>query len=210
MKRGYVILILVMLMFVINKLQAGEPEKYRIEFMNCKRILVGDKWLKQFDTFDSSMKIHWKNGRQYLRVRCLKNQKEYGLNMDSFIEAKVQTLSDFLIKSNSVSTRGYSSSQHYSQVRHYLVDSLHFQAFDEPQSDVVTEAIWQHPDGKKYVTPVQRTSDDAFYIITRETLGFSNPPDSLFLDIQERSTKDNWTNRIYRKIPIRCLPLKTE
>ena len=210
MKRKHIILTLLMLIPAVVKLQAGEPEKYRIEFMNCKRILVGNKWLKNNDTFEDPMTIHWKNGKQYLRVRSLKTQKEYGLNMDAFIEAKVQNLRDFLIKTNSVSTRGRSRFQHYSQVVHYLVDSLQFQAFEEPQPDVVTEAIWQQRNGSKHVTPIQRTPDNKFYIITRDVLGAETPPDSLLLDIQERSIKENWRNRVYRQIPIRCLPIEVE
>ena len=209
MKREYMIPILTLLMLLLTvvDLKAGNPEKYRIEFMNCKRILVGDKWLRVNDIFEDPMTIHWQNGKQFMRVRSLQTQKEYSLNKEMFVEAKVQNLHDFLFKSKSPSTRGYSFVLHYSQINHYLVDTLHFQAFDEPQPDVVTEAVWKKDDGSEQVTKLKRTTDNAFYIVTRKILGTGKAPDSLRLDIRERSIKENWTNRIYRQIPIRCLPL---
>ena len=206
-------IILLLTLFALFQAVISPPaneELFRIEFMNCKRIQVGEKWLRRNDTFEDPKTIHWTNAKQYMRVRSLKTQKEFGLSMEVFAEAKVQNLRDYLMKTNSASTRGVARKLHYSQVRHYLVDSLHFQAFDAPQPDVVTEAVWQRPDGSEQVTTLERTEDNAFYVVKRDILGRGTPPDSLRLDIQERSTKENWTNRIYRQIPIRCLPQKVK
>ena len=206
--RRFHLLALFSFLLTATSLQAEEPDLYRIEFMNCKRIQVGEKWFRIHDVFDGKDTVRWKNGRQFMRVRNVKTQKEYALTLDGFEAAKVQTLHDFLIKTNSVSTRGFVGTRHYSQVVHYLVDSLHFQAFDDPQPDVVTEVVWKRLNGREQVTRIQRTSDNSYYIVTRAILGRGTPPDSLLLDIRERSIKEGWVNRVYHQIPVRCLPPK--
>ena len=210
MKKNIILRLRILLVFMMTSLTlcAEEPVVFCIEFLNCKRIQIGNEWLKTHETFLSNKIIHWKNGRQYMRVRSLNNPKKvYGVTMEGFKEAKVQTLHDFLVKTNSTSSRGDMTSKHYSKVRHYLVDTLLFQAFDKLQSDVLIEAVWKKEDGTEQVTRLQRTSDNAFYIVTRDILGQGTYTDSILLDIRERPANNDWTNRVYRNIPIRCLPL---
>lgn len=209
MKMIYIFRMFIMASFImsVKTLDAMEPEMFRIEFMNCKKIQIGKEWLRTKETFMSDKVIQWENGRQYMRVRSLRDPNMvFGITYEGFKEMKVKTLYEFLVKTKSTSTRGKLFSRHYSQVRHYLVDTLLFQAYDEPQSDIVTEAVWLRPDGREKVTRLQRTTDNTFYIVNRNILDQGTIPDSLLLDIRERSSNDDWINRIYRQIPIICLP----
>lgn len=205
----HLLLLLVSVLGTVN-LCAAEAEQYYIEHMNCKQILVGDRWCRKHDVFTCNQTIHWTKGTQYMRVRSLVSQKVYHLTMAGFQEQRARTLQEFLVNTSSASTRGMGQQRHYSRVRHYLVDTLCFQAFDEPQSGVLTEAVWLRSDGQEVITPLRRTPDGTHYVVTRSILGRGTPPDSLQLDIRERSTQEDWVNRVYRHIPVICLPKKVK
>ena len=68
------------------------------------------------------------------------------------------------------------------------------------------DAVWMN--GKKdVVTPIKRTPDDRFYIVSTAVFGNQKAQD-IKLTIRERSKDNSWVNNVYQNIPIIYIPKK--
>ena len=62
---------------------------------------------------------------------------------------------------------------------------------------------------KKIITPIERTTDGKFYVISLEVYKDEQPCD-IRLGIRERNDALNWVNNIYQDIPIIYIPKSIE
>lgn len=206
---------LLALTFVLAGIVIGvKAEEYTILFLNTPRIKIGEKWLKQGDSFDNKDIIYWTNNdKQMMKVKD-GNGKVYKLSRRGFLayeknSTSIKSLSDFLLHEQYLGTRGDESKKYYTEQEFYLVDTLHFQTFNERKIDnMITEAVWMKGD-KKIITPIERTADGKYYVISLEVYKDEQPCD-MRLGIRERNDALNWVNNIYQDIPIIFIPKSIE
>ncbi len=183
-------------------------KNYRILFLNTNSIRIGNKVLHEQDVFSDTEEIHWKDLRQMMEVQNVSNPSEkHTLTKHGFIECKkdgVKSLLDF-IKVQSLGTRNTEGGKkHYSEIYHYLVDTLMFPTTTREDSSIRCEAAWIK--GKKeIVTPVKRSPDGRFYIISLDIYKGKKPCD-INLDIREVNEQIKWVNNVYKGIPIVYIP----
>lgn len=186
---------------------------YIITFLNTKTIQIGDRQLRKGDTFYSGQTIHWKkDNRHTMRVRVIgKDGKPHGeeitCNREGFCKYKQKgllSLFDYLTQERSLGTRGKQERKdHYSYKTHYLIDTL---MLPTKATSVVlpAEAIWKHHD-KEIITPISRSHDGRFYVISLDIYANCKPRD-IKLSIRERDAEIEWINFVYRDIPIMFIP----
>lgn len=183
-------------------------KNYRILFLNTNSIKIGDRVLHEQEVFSDTEEIHWKDLRQMMKVQNVNNPSEkYTLTKHGFKEYKkdgVKSLLDF-IKVHSLGTRDTNyGKKHYSEIYHYLTDTLMFPTTTREDSSIRCEAVWIN--GKKeMVTPVKRSSDGNFYIISLEIYKGKKPCD-INLDIREVNEQIKWKSNVYKSIPIVYIP----
>ena len=93
---------------------------------------------------------------------------------------------------------------HYSEVDHYLTDTLQFSASTIFEPNIRCEAVWTKGK-KKIITPINRTKDGKYYIITTDIYKDKKPCD-IKLSIREIDDDLNWVNMVYQNIPIIYIP----
>lgn len=195
-----------LLFFAVVDLMA-QSDRYRIEFLNCQAIKIGNVMKRVGDEFNGNQRIYWTNSRQFMKVRHVKTLREYKLTCHGFKKYdNPKSLSDFLVQERSLGSRGNASSTHYTQQDHYLIDTLLFEAYNGTDPKMITEAVWMS--GKQeIVTPIIRTPDDKFYIVSTAVFGIKKAQD-IKLTIRERSNDNSWINNVYQNIPIIHIPKK--
>lgn len=184
------------------------PEFYRILNLNTPTIRIGNNILKENDIFKDNEIIHWSDLRQNMDIEKVSNPSvKLSLNKHGFIKYKEQgvtSLFDF-IKIKKLGTRDFNKDQpHYSQIDHYLTDTLMFPTTSPNDSSLRTEAFW-FKGGKEIVTQINRTTDGKFYIVTPDIYKGKKPRD-LKLNIREIDENLKWENVVYRNIPIIFIP----
>lgn len=183
-------------------------KNYRIVTLNTYSIKIGNRMLHEQDVFSDTEEIHWKDLRQMMEVQNVDNPSEkHTLTKHGFMEYKkegVKTLSGF-IKIQSLGTRDLNSGKkHYSEIYHYLVDTLMFPTTTREDASIRCEAVWVK--GKnQMVTPLKRSPDGKFYIISLDIFKGTKPCD-INLDIREVNDQINWINNVYKCIPIVYIP----
>lgn len=99
-------LILLALLLVSASLQA---EDFKILFINTESIKIGKTRRVAGDVFSDGEKIHWKDGKQAMKVMSLDTKKQYVLVSEDFKQRKMKSAKDFIVKNNRLSTRGLGS-----------------------------------------------------------------------------------------------------
>lgn len=202
---GIKLVLFVMLLCIPSILFA---KKYRIIFLNTNSIKIGNRFLHEQDVFNDNEEIHWTDLRQKMEVENVNNPSEqHTLTKHGFLEYKdegVKSLLD-LIKVQSLGTRDMNGGQkHYSEIYHYLTDTLMFPTTTRVDPSIRCEAVWIK--GKKeIVTPVKRSQDGRFYIISLDIYKGKKPCD-INLDIREVNEQIKWVNNVYKGIPIVYIP----
>lgn len=208
--KGKILALFLMLTSVAIGVKA---EQYTILFLNTPRIKIGEKWLKQGDSFDNKDIIYWTNNdKQMMKVKD-NSGKVYKISRRGFLAyekngTSIKSLSDFLMHEQYLGTRGDELQKYYTEQEYYLVDTLHFQTFSEKNDNMRIEAVWMKGD-KKIITPIERTADGKFYVISLEVYKDEQPCD-MRLGIRERNDALNWVNNIYQDIPIIYIPKSIE
>ena len=178
-----------------------------VRLWNCKTINIGGKNLKKGDTFDGKSTINWTNARQLIEVKELHTNKVIKVTGMGFEKQNTTNLSDMLIRQNSLGHRSFNNKElYYKNTDYYLTDSLHIPTLDPVNSSNIAEAVWLNK-GKEVVTPISRTTDGKFYIITKKIYK-NNPPKDVLIDIRERDMEIDWENNIYSGIAIKFIPKK--
>lgn len=192
---------------------AKQPQRYRIESLNTKNILIGNQRLKKGDTFMDTTTIHWiSDSRQQMIVVKVGdvNGKEIKVTRHGFVKYEkygVRNLFDFLTQENYLGTRDViSSAKHYSEIDHYLTDTLMMPASTVAYPPLRAEAVWEYH-GEEVVTPLKLSHDGRFYIITTKIYGKYKPCD-IKLNIREINDELEWSNYVYQNLPIIYIPKK--
>lgn len=187
----------------------NNPVAYRILHVNTPTIRIGHKILRKGDIFYDSDTIFWiKDNRHKMDVETVKApHKKYILTHHEFKKYEkegVKTIFDF-IKIQHLGTRGVNArKEHYSEVDHYLTDTLQFSASTIFEPNIRCEAVWTKGK-KKIITPINRTKDGKYYIITTDIYKDKKPCD-IKLSIREIDDDLNWVNMVYQNIPIIYIP----
>ncbi len=84
-------------------------EDFKILFLNTESIKIGSTTYTVGDVFSDTEKIHWKNGKQAMKVLSLETNKQYVLVSEDFKQRKLKSAKDYLVKNNRLSTRGIGS-----------------------------------------------------------------------------------------------------
>lgn len=190
-------------------LQAANPKKYKIlRLFNCSSIKIGKKVLTEQSIFNDNEIIYWKSASDAMCVETTGNTNNKRiLAAQGFAKYKASSLVDFLTKEKGLAARGDGNvATHYRKQDFYLVDTLHFKAYQKIDTTIVAEAVWSC-NNKQVITRIQRTEDDNFYIITPEIFGEETPQDIL-LNIRERDKNYEYINNVYSGIHIICIPIK--
>lgn len=196
---------------VSTMLYAGgkKPVKYRIISVNTPSIRIGHKVMKKGDVFNDTDTIYWiKDIRHKIVAETVKapyDRYEFVHNdFKKYQKEGVKSVFDFF-QVQQLGTRGINAQRkHYSEFDHYLSDTLLFSATTPYESDIRCEAVWSI--GKKaIVTPVKRTPDGKFYIITLEIFK-GKKPRNIKLSIREIDENLEWVNMVYQNIPIMYIP----
>lgn len=218
-KKNKIMVLLTLLFLVVSSTGYAKTEKYLIVFMNCQSIKFGNHKMKQGNIVSEDLEIKWTSSRQRLIVKNTSTQEEYKIDSYCVGDKNAKSLKDIieknlysskkdnrvLIRDEHLGKRGSSPSSHYSNYDYLLMDSLHFQAFGHTNSNMRAEAVWNNQKGTPIVTPVNRTSDGKFYIITPAIFKGEKPQD-VKLTIREVNDEQNWTNRVYKDISIIYIP----
>ena len=206
-KTVYIKIALICFLFFTVVDMMAQSDRYRIIFLNCQAIKIGNAKKRVGDEFNGDQKIWWTNSRQFMKIRNIKTSREYKLTCNGFKKhGNPKSLSDFLIQERFLVSRGNSYATHYTQQDFYLVDTLQFETFNSADPEMVMEAVWMN--GKKeVVTPIKRTPDDRFYIVSTAVFGNQKAQD-IKLTIRERSKDNSWVNNVYQNIPIIYIPKK--
>lgn len=177
-------------------------DRYEITYLhNSKYIKIGNRKVRKGGQFDESEAISWKQCH-FMRARNLKTGVEKAFSDKAFRKYGVNNVGEFVTKERTLYTRGFQTSAHYyKNVDHYLADSLHVDAFSEPKADMLVEAVWTTERGQEVATPLQRTADGRYYIITPAIFGSRTPRD-VKITIRERSLDGSWTDNVYNDFPI--------
>lgn len=191
----------------ITSMHIYAQEYVIVRLWNCKSINIGGKNLKKGDRFHGKSTIKWVNARQLIEVKELHTNKVIKVTGMGFEKQNVTNLSDMLIRQNSLGHRSFNNRElYYKNTDYYLTDSLHIPTLNPVSSTNIAEAVWQN-NGKEVVTPISRTTDGKFYIITPKIYG-NHAPQDVLIDIRERSTEIDWENNIYSEIAIKFIPKK--
>lgn len=177
-------------------------DRYEITYLhNSKYIKIGNRKVRKGGQFDESEAISWKQCH-FMRARNLKTGVEKAFSDKAFRKHGVSSVGEFVTKERTLYTRGTQTTAHYyKNVDHYLADSLHVEAFSEPQDDMAVECVWTTEKGQEVMTPLQRTADGRYYIITPAIFGSRTPRD-VKITIRERSLDGSWTDNVYNDFPI--------
>lgn len=183
-----------------------------VELYNCKSIQIGQKKLKENDEFNGGETIHWTHALQMIKFQELKDGKIippiYKRTGHDFELQKANSIIDLLTKEISLGHRSTSNNeQYYADVPHYLADSLHIPTKNMAWEEHVAEAIWNLDDGTEVITPITRTPDGKFYVITPAIYKTHTPRD-IKLSIREHDVHNNYINNVYRDYPIIYIPRK--
>jgi hypothetical protein len=201
-----------MLLFVVmpTVLYAGgkKPVAFRIISVNTPTIRIGHRVMKKGDVFYDTDTIHWiKDIRHRIVAETVEKPCDRFLfvhnDFKKYQKEGVKTVFDFF-KVQQLGIRGINvHRRHYSEVDHYLTDTLQFAA-PPYEANIRCEAVWTN--GKKIiVTPISRTADGKFYIVTPEIYKGKKPCD-IKLSIREIDEELNWVNMVYQNIPIIYIP----
>lgn len=177
-------------------------DRYEITYLhNSKYIKIGNRKVRIGGQFDEGEAISWKQCH-FMRARNLKTGVEKAFSDKAFRKHGVSSVGEFVTKERTLYTRGsHMTAHYYKNVDHYLADSLHVDAFSEPQADMLVEAVWTTERGQEVATPLQRTADGRYYIITPAIFGSRTPRD-VNITIRERSLDGSWTDNVYNDFPI--------
>lgn len=213
MKRLANIRKVIMCLFVImpTVLYAGgkKPVAYRIISVNTPTIRIGQKVMKKGDVFYDTDTIHWiKDIRHRIVAEAVGKPDDRFIfvhnDFKKYQKEGVKTVFDFF-KVQQLGIRGINvQRRHYSEIDHYLTDTLQFAATTPYEPNIRCEAVWMNGK-KKIVTPINRTSDGKFYIVTPEIYKDKEPCD-IKLSIREIDEELNWVNMVYQNIPIIYIP----
>lgn len=218
-KKNKIKVLLTLLFLVATNTGYAKTEKYLIVFMNCQSIIFGNQKMRQGNIVSEDMVIKWTNSRQRIIVKNTSSHEEYKIDSYCVGNKNAKSLKDIieknlysskednrvLIRDEHLGKRGASSSSHYSNYDYLLMDSLHFETFSSPNSNIRAEAVWNTKKGTPIVTPVSRTPNGKFYIITPSIFKGEKPQD-VKLTIREVNDEQNWTNRVYKDISIIFIP----
>ena len=212
MEKNYEISKLAIMFFMIAFVSClnVKADDFVIEFMNTPSIKIGDKAMKKGDKFNSSQPIYWTDDRQILKVKDRKG-KIYKITRRGFLvmeknrNSKIRSLADFLQKEQYLGSRSDSKQyRHYTEEEFYLLDSLHFKAYNSPSPNISAEAYWFY-NGKEVATPLKRTPDNAYYVVELGVFKDKSPQD-IRLSIRETNSQIDWVNTVYSDIPIVFIP----
>ena len=178
-------------------------DNYKITYIhNYSTVNIGGHLLKVNDSFSDKMPIKWRP-QQFFRAK--NGTVERYFTQKAFSKLGAKSVKDYLSQEKVLYVRGNDqASNHYSQKDHYLADSLHFKA-EPTEPGMYAEGVC-FLDGQEIVTPISRTADGAFYIITPDIFGGHTPQD-VKLDIRERNESGDWIENVYSNIPIIAIPL---
>lgn len=181
-------------------------KKFQIQKLwNCKSIRIGEKRLKEKSIFDDSQDIHWTNALQLMEVVDIENGNVIRVTQRGFEKYEAKTLAELMTKEKSLGHRSYTNGKEYYANRdYYLIDSLHFAVLDEIDDKCISEVVWKYKD-QEVVSPIKRTDDGKFYIVTPDIFGSFTPCD-VDIDIRDRATDQDWINNVYHRIHIIFIP----
>lgn len=205
--------ILILSLCFIGVSVGSMAERYTIVFLNTPSVKIGGNLLKLGDSFDDQEIISWTdNDKQMMKVKDGKG-RVYKITRRGFKKyekgnASIKSLAEFLIHEQYLGTRDKDSRKHYTEQEFYLTDTLHFQTFSEKINCMGTEAVW-YKDGKEITTPITRTVDGLFYVVSLSIYKDEVPCD-IKLGIREYNDALNWVNNIYQDIPIIYIPKSIE
>lgn len=218
-KKNRIKVLLTLLLLFVSITGYAKPEKYVIVFMNCQSIKFGKHKMHQGSVVVDDLEIKWTSSRQRIIVKNSNTQEEYKIDSYRIGDKNAKSLKDIieknlysskednrvLIRDEHLGKRGSSQSSHYSNYDYLLMDSLLFECFDHAKGNMRTEAVWNSKDGTPIVTPVNKTPDGKFYVIT-PTIFKKEKPQDVKLTIREVNDEQNWTNRVYKDISIIYIP----
>lgn len=221
-KNNKIKILLTLLFFVVSITGYAKTEKYLIVFMNCQSIKFGNQKMRLGSIVSDDLEVKWTSSRQRIIVKNISTQKEYKIDSYCLGDKNAKSLKDIidnhlysskkgnrvLIRDEHLGKRGSSQSSHYSNYEYLLMDSLHFETFGNSNSNMRAEAVWNNKKGTPIVTPVNRTPDGKFYVITPAIFKGEKPQD-VKLTIREINDEQNWTNRVYKDICIIYIPNNT-
>lgn len=96
------ILLFALLLFSVSL----RAEDFKILFINTESIKIGKTTRVAGDVFCDAEKIFWKDGKQAMKVISLDTKKQYVLVSEDFMQRKLKSAKDFIVKNNRLSTRG--------------------------------------------------------------------------------------------------------
>lgn len=201
------IALLALLGFVVSLNIFAESDRYQITYIhNHKYLLVDDKQLSVGDQFDDDKEIKWEP-RQFVRVKKVGStkQEEYTLTQLGFSKNESKSVAEYLVKENTLYTRGASEGKNYSSKSFYLADSIHLPALSDPNDDIVAESVWKYSKDESVVVRLERTPDGKYYIITPSIYGKKEPCD-IKIDIRERALSFDWIDNVYHDLSILYMP----
>ena len=206
MKKVIIVRLAIILMGLLNvQLVEVHAKKYQIKKLwNCKSIVIGEKKMKEGDYFSDGLTIHWTNSRQMMEIIEVPSGKITKIAKKGFDDHKAKSLWDFFTSVNSAGHRSFTNGHYYTENYYYLADSLHIPTMENADPNTISEAIWEY-NGEQIVTPIQRTNDGKFYIITQAIYKNKEPGD-VNLIIREREDGLDWINNVYQGIPITYIP----
>ena len=96
-------ILLLTLLLISASLQA---EDFKILFLNTDNIKIGKTIHVAGDVFSDSEKIHWKDGKQAMKVISLETKRQYVLVSEDFKQRRIKSAKEYILKNNRLSTRG--------------------------------------------------------------------------------------------------------
>ena len=202
MKTTFYVLTLLLLWF--GNLGNLAAKNYRIlKLWNCKNIRIGNKIMKKGSVFSDHQMIYWTDARQLIMVEPINGGSALKISKHGFDKYEAKTLIELLTKEKNMGHRSLLG-KHYTDRDYYLADSLHFKVIDKTNKGFIAEAVWEN-EGNQIVTPIERTPDGQYYIITPRIFGQYTPRD-IHLDIRERDISIDLINYVYRQVSIIYIP----
>ncbi len=180
-------------------------EKYKIiHITNGGSVIIGGVKKKKNDTFDDTEKISWSNGILKLHIKNVRTGREEHFALAELIKNKERTIQEANNRLARLATKGQFSNN---QRDLFLVDSIHIKA-DEVRENLHTIAEWVTIKGDTISSPVYRTSNNLFYIITSSIYQGQIPPDSILLTIRQFNADRSYNNLVYRDLKVFHIPFK--
>jgi len=174
-------------------------EKYKISLIeNGSSVVIGGKKLKKNDVFDSEDRVSWQKFWLRIHAKSIRSGRERVFLVAELMMKGMHSLQEAMQGTTQLATKGQSVA---GQQDYFLMASIHIPAGDV-NSNLQEVAEWKTGDGQLCSTPLYRTPDNRFYIVTPDIYKGHTPPDSLFLTIRRLDAQGSFEEPLFKDLKV--------